>query len=61
MSRVVPAMSSSEDRKPARRTWFRIEEVEIRWLPVGEVAFLLWVLILLLAVWLGIGLALGLF
>ena len=54
-------MSSSEERKPARRTWFRIEEVEIRWLPVGEVAFLLWVLILLLAVWLGIGLALGLF
>lgn len=45
---------------PARRTWFRIEEVEIKWLPVRESAFLLWVLVLLLAVWLGIGVALGL-
>jgi hypothetical protein len=43
-----------------RRVWFRIEEVEISWLPVGEAAFLLWVLVLLLAVWLGIGVALGL-
>jgi len=39
---------------------FRIEEVEISWLPVGESAFLLWVLVLLLAVWLGVGVALGL-
>jgi hypothetical protein len=44
----------------ARRAWFRIEQVEISWLPVGEAAFLLWVLVLLLAVWLGIGAALGL-
>ena len=43
-----------------RRIWFRIEEVEIAWLPVGEAAFLLWVLVLLLGVWLGIGMALGL-
>ena len=53
-------MSPSEERKPARRAWFRVEEVEIRWLPVGEGAFLLWVLVLLLVVWLGIGVALGL-
>ena len=44
----------------ARRTWFRLEQVEIRWLPVGEAAFLLWVLVLLLGVWLGIAAALGL-
>ena len=46
--------------KRARRTWFRLEQVEITWLPVSEAAFLLWVLVLLLAVWLGIGVALGL-
>lgn len=44
----------------ARRTWFRIEQVEIKWLPVSESAFLLWVLVLLLAVWLAVGVALGL-
>jgi hypothetical protein len=43
-----------------RRIWFRVEQVEISWLPVGEAAFLLWVLVLLLAAWLGIGWALGL-
>jgi hypothetical protein len=26
-----------------RRLWFRVEEVDVRWLPVGEAAFLLWV------------------
>jgi hypothetical protein len=58
----MDAIGSSEERKVrrARRIWFRVEEVEIRWLPVGEAAFLLWVLVLLLAVWLGIGVALGL-
>jgi hypothetical protein len=45
--------------KRPRRTWFRIEQVEIKWLPVGESAFLLWVLVLLLAVWFAIGMALG--
>jgi hypothetical protein len=46
--------------RTARRTWFRLEQVEIKWLPVGEAAFLLWVLGLLLVTWLGIGVALGL-
>jgi hypothetical protein len=46
--------------KQTQRTWFRLEQVEIRWLPVSESAFLLWVLVLLLGVWLGIGVALGL-
>ena len=43
-----------------RRLWFRVEEVEIRWLPVGEAAFLLWVLVVLLVAWLLVGVALGL-
>jgi hypothetical protein len=36
-----------------------VEEVEISWLPVSESAFLLWVLALLVIIWLGIGVALG--
>lgn len=43
-----------------RRTWFFIEEVELKWLPVTEPAFLLWVLVLLLGLWLLIGFAFGL-
>jgi hypothetical protein len=46
--------------RPTRRTWFFASEVEVKWLPVGEAAFLLWVLALLIGVWLGIGFALGL-
>lgn len=46
-------------RTKPTRFWFRIEEVEISWLPIGEGAFLLWVLVALLAVWFGIGAALG--
>jgi hypothetical protein len=33
------------------RAWFRIEEVELNWLPVRESAFLLWVLAFLATVW----------
>jgi hypothetical protein len=44
-----------------RRTWFLIDEVEIKWLPVSEGAFLLWVLLALALVWVLIGLAFGLF
>jgi hypothetical protein len=40
--------------KPAPRLWFRVEEMEISWLPVGETAFLLWVLAALVAVWVGV-------
>jgi hypothetical protein len=43
-----------------RRTWFFLEEVELKWLPVTESAFLLWVLVLLLGLWLLIGFAFGL-
>jgi hypothetical protein len=38
--------------------WFRVEQVELDWLPVRESAFLLWVLALLAAVWLAIGVVL---
>jgi hypothetical protein len=44
-----------------RRTWFLIEEVEIKWLPVSESAFLLWVLVLLVAVWVAAAVALRIF
>ena len=43
-----------------KRTWFFLHEQEIRWLPISEGAFLLWVLGLLFAVWVGIGVLLGL-
>jgi hypothetical protein len=54
-------MERSPDQTPpsSERLWFRVEEVEIRWLPCGETAFLLWVLVALLAAWLLIGVALG--
>lgn len=55
-----PDVKVNKTKVTPRRFWFRVEEVEIRWLPVSESAFLLWVLVLLLAVWLGIGAALGL-
>jgi hypothetical protein len=42
-----------------RRTWFLLEEVEIKWLPVSEGSFLLWVLLALVLIWALIGLALG--
>jgi hypothetical protein len=40
------------DGRGAKRTWFRIQEVQLKWLPVSEAAFLLWVLALLVFVWL---------
>jgi hypothetical protein len=43
-----------------RRTWFLIDEVEIKWLPVSEGAFLLWVLLALALIWVLIGLVFGL-
>jgi hypothetical protein len=43
-----------------RRTWFLVEEVRFKWLPVSESAFLLWVLLALLMTWLLIGIFFGL-
>jgi hypothetical protein len=48
------------EAKRTRRTWFLVEEVEIKWLPVSESAFLLWVLFALVLIWVLIGLAFGL-
>lgn len=42
------------------RTRFFLAEREIRWLPIGEAAFLIWVLAGLIAVWLIVGLVLKL-
>ena len=46
--------------RPRRRTRFFLEDQALPWLPVSEPAFLLWVLVGLIAVWLVVGLILGL-
>ena len=43
---------------PAKRTRFFLSERELPWLPISESAFLLWVLVALMAVWVVIGLVL---
>jgi hypothetical protein len=53
-------MKSEAPATPGRRMWWRIEEVEVSWLPISESAFLLWVFVLLLGAWFGICAALGL-
>ena len=45
---------------PAQRTRFSFAQVELKWLPVSESAFLLWVLAALFALWLVVGYLLGL-
>jgi hypothetical protein len=40
---------------PVRRTRFFLTRAELPWLPVGEAAFLLWVLAALVLVWASIG------
>lgn len=42
-----------------RRTWFVFEEVELKWLPVSEGAFLLWVLLALALIWVLLGFLFG--
>ena len=44
--------------RPRRRTRFFLDERDLPWLPVSEPAFLLWVLIVLMVIWLVIGLVL---
>ena len=41
-----------------RRTRFFLSEEQIPWLPVGEAAFLLWILVALVLIWAAIGLIL---
>ena len=43
-----------------RRTRFFLTQRELPWLPVGELAFLLWVLAALMVIWLVVGLVLRL-
>ena len=44
----------------SRRVWFFASRADLSWLPIRESAFLLWVLVALLGVWLALGVALGL-
>ena len=46
--------------RAARRTRFLLTDRELPWLPVGEAAFLLWVLALFAVAWLIIGVVLQL-
>jgi hypothetical protein len=50
-----------DDRGASKRTWFLLDEVQIKWLPMNEGAFLLWVFVALVAVWAGIAVVLRLF
>lgn len=62
-ARVVKPVTGELDGPPSRlrRAWLLVaREAEIKWLPVGESAFLLWVLAMLLGVWLAVGFAFGL-
>jgi hypothetical protein len=43
------------------RARFSFAQIELKWLPVSESAFLLWVLAALLGAWLVVGYLLGLF
>jgi hypothetical protein len=40
--------------KATRRAWFLIDEVELEWLPISELSFLLWVLALFVCAWIAI-------
>jgi hypothetical protein len=46
--------------EPVRRTRFMLAREELPWLPVGEPAFLLWVLAALVCVWAVVGVVLRL-
>ena len=49
---VEGGATGERDVVAEKRTWFLMREEELGWLPVGEAAFLLWVLALLLLAWL---------
>jgi hypothetical protein len=49
-----------DEESVPKRTWFLLDEVQIKWLPMSESAFLLWVLLALVVVWVGIAVVLGL-
>ncbi len=57
---VGGSVAGPDEQGRPRRTWFLFDEVEIKWLPVSESAFLLWVLAALFGLWLLIGIVFGL-
>jgi len=46
------------EAREGRRFWFQVEDVQLKWLPLGETAFLLWVLAGLVLIWLVVALVL---
>ena len=46
------------EARDGRRFWFQLEDVQVKWLPLSETAFLLWVLAGLVLVWLVVALVL---
>ncbi len=46
------------EAREGRRLWFQLEDVQVKWLPLSETAFLLWVLAGLVLVWLVVALVL---
>ena len=52
------AVLYDEHGVPRRRTLFVLTQRELPWLPVGEGAFLIWVLVGLMLIWLAVGLVL---
>jgi hypothetical protein len=46
------------EARDGRRFWFQLEDVQVRWLPLSETAFLLWVLAGLVLIWLVVALVL---
>jgi YD repeat-containing protein len=46
------------DGRPIGKTSFFLQEGEIRWLPIGELPFLLWVLAAFVVIWFVIALVL---
>jgi hypothetical protein len=50
-----------DEKRPGRRFWFRVVEVELPGLRISESAFLLWVLALLVLVWVVVALLLHLY
>jgi len=46
------------EARDGRRFWFQLEDVQVRWLPLSEAAFLLWVLAGLVLIWLVVALVL---
>jgi hypothetical protein len=57
-AQAVAGEISEPDAHGRRRTRFFLDRTELPWLPVGEAAFLLWVLVALVLVWASIGIVL---